>query len=489
MKNMTVANITAAVGGKYVGPEGLMKLKIAGVGTDSRKIEPGYLYVPFRGEKVDGHSFIPQVFEKGAMLTLTETPLEELFPTKNLMPYILVKSTPQALKDLAAFYRQQLDCTIVGVTGSVGKTSTKEMIASVLSQRFCVQKTQGNFNNEVGLPLTIFSIGEEHEVAVVEMGISEFGEMSRLGAIARPDICVITNIGVAHLEMLGSRDGILKAKTEVIEFIHPDGTLILNGDDDKLAMVKQVRDCGNRSVEYYGVGADGVLGAEKKAYATNLSPVGTEGICAHYHVEDEEFDAKISIPGEHNVYNGLAAALVGRRLGMTMEEIREGLTKATTIQGRNNRLVLGDITVLDDCYNANPISVKASLDVLSHATGRKIAVLGDMGELGADEVQMHAEVGTYAAQKGIDLLCCVGKLSQHMAEAARKSSAAMAEDGNKENGKMVVRHFMTKEEVMTEFASLVKAGDTVLVKASHFMQFEKIVDELKAIGQSQTVVK
>lgn len=479
MKNMTVANITKAVQGTYVGPDNLLETEIAGVVTDSRKVESGYIYVPFRGERVDGHSFIPQVFEKGALVTLTEEPLEELFSTRNLMPYILVESAPQALKDLAAFYRQQLDCTIVGVTGSVGKTSTKEMIASVLSQHFCVQKTQGNFNNEVGLPLTIFSIGEEHQVAVVEMGISEFGEMSRLGAIAKPDICVITNIGVAHLEMLGTRDGILQAKTEVVDYINPKGTLILNGDDDKLSTIMQVRDCGERIVEFYGVGAESEYGITKQAYAQNLSPVGTEGIQAHYNVQGTEFDAMISIPGEHNVYNAMAASLVGARLGMSMEEIRAGITKATTIQGRNNRLVVNGITIIDDCYNANPVSMKASLDVLNNAPGRKIAILGDMGELGTDEINMHAEVGTYAVQKGVDFLLCSGGLSVHMADAAKEALCHVKKPEGNINPAMKVMHFSGKEELVTFLLGELKEGDTVLVKASHFMQYEKIVQQLQ----------
>lgn len=481
MRNMTIANIAKAVNGTYVGPENIINTEITGVVTDSRKVEPGYLYVPFRGERVDGHSFIPQVFEKGALLTLTEEPLEELFATRNLMPYILVESTPQALKDLAAFYRQQLDCTIVGVTGSVGKTSTKEMIASVLSQHFCVQKTQGNFNNEVGLPLTIFSIGEEHQVAVVEMGISEFGEMSRLGAIARPDICVITNIGVAHLEMLGTRDGILKAKTEVVEYIHPKGTLILNGDDDKLATIMQVRDCGERCVEFYGVDAASEFGITKQAYAQSLRPVGTEGIEAHYHVQGMEFDAMISIPGEHNVYNALAASLVGVRLGMSIEEIQAGIVQATTIQGRNNRIVVNGITIIDDCYNANPVSMKASLDVLNNASGRKIAVLGDMGELGTDEINMHAEVGTYAALKGVDYLLCSGELSVHMSEAAKEALSDVKKPEGNVNPAMKVLHFSGKEELLAFLLNELKDGDTVLVKASHFMQYEKIVQQLQTM--------
>lgn len=461
MKNMTIANIISAVSGSYTGPKEILEQTISGVVTDSRKVAEGYLYIPFRGAKADGHDFIPKAFEQGALCVLSEEPLEMRFPTKNIMPYILVKSCAQALKDIAAFYRQQLTCKIVGVTGSVGKTSTKEMIASVLQERFKVQKTQGNFNNEIGLPLTICSIGEEHEVAVVEMGISEFGEMSRLGAIARPDICVMTNIGVAHLETLGSRDGILKAKTEIIDYVHPAGLLILNGDDDKLATVSQVRNCGDRILEYYGVGKESLHGIDKTAFATQIRPVGTEGIAATYSIAGETFEATIPIPGEHNVQNALAAALVGKALGMTTVEIQAGISKAATIQGRNNRFVVNGVTIIDDCYNANPVSMKASLDVLCNAPGRKIAVLGDMGELGIHENEMHEEVAQYAIDKGVDMLLCTGALSNNMLV------------DNK------VAHFDTKEELTKAILKEVKEGDTVLIKASHFMQYETIVEALK----------
>ena len=220
-------NIAKACEGTYVGDEELLSSVITGAVKDSRKVEPGYLFIPIRGERVDGHSFIPDVFEKGALIVLSEQELDA--PSG---PYIRVESTTEAMQKLAAFYREALDIKVVGITGSVGKTSTKEMIASVLSRKYQVLKTAGNYNNEIGLPLTIFQIRREHQVAVLEMGISDFGEMHRLAVMSQPDICVITNIGLCHLENLGTRDGILKAKTEVFAHMQPDGTVILNGDDD-----------------------------------------------------------------------------------------------------------------------------------------------------------------------------------------------------------------------------------------------------------------
>ena len=237
MKNMTLEHIAQACGGTYIGEECDRKKEIQGAVIDSRLVEEGYLFIPIRGARVDGHDFIPAVFEKGALAVLSERRLEH--PAG---PYILVDSTEEAMKQIAAFYRRSLDIKVVGITGSVGKTSTKEMIASVLSEKYRVLKTEGNLNNEIGLPLTIFKIREEHQVAVLEMGISEFGEMHRLAEMAQPDICVITNIGLCHLENLITRDGILKAKTESFEHLAPDGIAVLNGDDDKL--------CAKKAAEY-----------------------------------------------------------------------------------------------------------------------------------------------------------------------------------------------------------------------------------------------
>ena len=234
MKNLTIKNLTEVCSGIYHGPENIMDREVSSITTDSRKIEKDSLFVPIVGERVDAHRFIEDVMSKGALVTLSERELKNAD-----FPYIQINSSLQAVKDIAEFYLKQLQIPVVGITGSVGKTSTKEVIASVLKEKYRTLKTQGNFNNELGLPLTVFRLREEDQIAVLEMGISDFGEMSRLTKIARPDTCVITNIGTCHLENLGDRDGVLKAKTEIFKCMNPEGHIVLNGDDDKLASVSE----------------------------------------------------------------------------------------------------------------------------------------------------------------------------------------------------------------------------------------------------------
>ncbi len=461
MKNMTLENIEKACGGRYIGTEAEKKTEVLGVVIDSRQVESGYLFVAIPGEKVDGHKFIPDVFAKGAAAVLSEQQLED--PAG---PYILVESTTKALRDLAEYYRKSLDIKVVGITGSVGKTSTKEMIASVLSEKYRVLKTEGNYNNEIGLPLTIFKIRAEHEVAVLEMGISEFGEMHRLATMANPDICVITNIGLCHLENLKTRDGILKAMTESFAHLKKDGIAILNGDDDKLSTVRQV---GDKEPVFYGMEEKMEYreDAKKSVYATGVENLGLYGMQARIHTPEGERDVRIPIPGEHNVYNALAATAVGLSLGLSLDQISSGILKAKTIGGRTNLLNTGSMTVIDDCYNANPVSMKASIDVLATAEGRKIAVLGDMGELGENEKKLHYEVGEYLAKKEIDVLFCAGELSEEIAKAAQKESKTCE-----------VYYFKTRDALLEQLLPFLKKGDTVLVKASHFMEYPKIVKAL-----------
>lgn len=470
MPNMTLANIAKACEGTYIGDEDKKQAVIEGAVTDSRQVGTNYLFIPIKGERVDGHCFIPDVFEKGALAVLSEHELEH--PAG---PYILVDSATEAMKKLAAFYREGLDIKVVGITGSVGKTSTKEMIASVLSQKYSVLKTAGNFNNEIGLPLTIFNIREEHQVAVLEMGISDFGEMHRLSAMAQPDICVITNIGLCHLENLGTRDGILKAKTECFEHMRSDGTVILNGDDDKLCTRTEVH---GKPAIFYGFGQEPQLSTEmvpmaaKSIYATDVRNLGLEGMQAHIYTPEGDFLAHIPIPGEHNVYNALAGTAVGLQLGLTLQEIQQGIASTQTISGRTNVIHTGGMTVIDDCYNANPVSMKASIEVLAHTTGRRIAVLGDMGELGENEQALHYSVGEAVGRSGIDVLFCAGKLA---AEYARAAAAG--------NVKGQIYCYDTVAEMLPELLDFVKEGDAILVKASHFMEFPQIVEALKKQGE------
>lgn len=452
MENITLEQILNCCGGQYFGKKEDLKKEVTGIVTDSRKILPGNLFVPLKGEKTDGHNYIPHVLEAGALASLSEMEL-----AGNPGNYILVESALKTMQKIAAFYRSYLGLKVVGITGSVGKTSTKEMIASVLKERYKVHKTAGNYNNHIGLPLTIFGLKKEHEVGVLEMGISDFGEMHTLASMANPDICVITNIGLCHLENLKTRDGILKAKTECFYHMRENGIAILNGLDDKLNTIKEV----NGAVPvFYGREGD-------CAYAADVTDLGLLGIRIKLHLNGEVREVTIPIPGAHNIYNALAAACVGHALGMRLEEICRGIESVETIGGRSNLIHVKGLTIIDDCYNANPVSMEDSIDVLSKAVGRKIAVLGDMGELGKEEKELHAQVGAYLSKKNIDYLFCTGELSRELAREARK------------NPMCTVTHFTSKEELIPALLQEVKEGDTILVKASHFMEYPEIVLALK----------
>lgn len=459
MKNMTINNIAEACKGKLCGDNG-NSAEAKCVVIDSRKIEPGGIFIAAKGERVDGHDFIMQVAEKGALAVVCERE-----PENCSVPFILVEDSFQALKDIAEFYRKQLSIPVIGITGSVGKTSTKEMIASVISEGFHVLKTEGNFNNEIGLPLTVLQIRPEHEAAVLEMGISDFGEMHRLSKIARPDICVMTNIGQCHLENLGTREGILQAKSEIFDFMNPEGYIFVNGDDDMLVKVKAK---GSHEPVHFG------LNPSNEVYASNIINKGLLGSEAVLHMDLEVFPVEIPLPGGHMVYNALAAAAVGKCMGLTRKQIQDGIARVQAVGGRSHVIALPSRTVIDDCYNANPVSMKAALDLLIMALGRKVAILGDMFELGEKEKEMHEDIGGYAIQKGIDVLICTGKLSRYMYESALKRQQAMTAQRKTE-----IYYFKTREEMLEELRKILKPGDSILIKASHGMQFEKVVEYLK----------
>ena len=405
MKHMTLREITAACGGTYFGDVEHEAKEVSSVVIDSRKVEKDSLFIAIRGARADGHTFIPQTIKDGALCAVSE---EDLGAVSH--PYILVDSCEQALKDIAEHYRRSLDIKVVGISGSVGKTSTKEMIASVLSQKYNVLKTAGNFNNEIGLPLTIFNIREEHEIAVLEMGISHFGEMTRLAKIARPDIC----------ENLKNRDGILKAKTEMFAYMNPEGYIILNGDDDKLAGYAP-----ENKVEptYFG------LDEARPFHALHIEDRGMRGTMVTFVTPDSSFTAHISVPGGHMVHNALAATAVGYALGMTDRQIKAGIEALVPLAGRGRLVETEKFAIIDDCYNANPASMKSSLDVLAKAEERKVAILGDMFELGENEINLHHEIGAYAVEIGIDVLVCIGSLSKHMAAGAEKAVTQNKHDG------------------------------------------------------------
>lgn len=454
MKNLTPKNIAECCGGTFFGDPSILDREISAIVRDSRETVVGCLFAAIKGERVDGHDFIPKVMADGAMLVLTER--EE---TGREWPCILVESTLKALQDIARFYLAGLPVRVVSVTGSVGKTSTKEMIASVLAQKFRTKKTQGNFNNELGLPLTVFTLEEEDEIAVLEMGINHFGEMDVLGSIAPPDISVITNIGTCHLEFLGDRDGVFRAKTEIFRHLKPGARVILNGDDDKLAQVKEV---AGAAPVFYGIeNRSGV-------YADNIDFIGTEAVRCIIHVGEEAFSVRIPYPGLHMVMNALAAASVGMECGVLPAQIKAGI-ETLELPGGRFRIEDGkNCRIINDCYNANPMSMKAALKVLSESEDRKVAILGDMAELGDDELLYHREVGEYAASLPLDLILTVGPRAASVAEAAAEKNADLP-----------VIHFENIDALKRALPVLIREGDLVLVKASHSMAFEKVVDALK----------
>ena len=461
MKNMTLVNITKAAGGELCNALGRENEEAAGVVLDSRKVEKGYIFIATKGERVDGHTFIDSVMDKGALGVICEKA-----PIQPKGPYILVKDSFQALKDVATFYREQLDIKVVGITRSVGKTSTQEMIASTLATHYTALKTQGIYNNEVGLPLTVLRIRDE-QVAVLEMGISDFGEMHRLSRIAKPDVCVITNIGQCHLENLGTRDGILKAKTEIFKGMPDNGVAVLNGDDDKLCTVNEVH---GRKPIFFGI--DNTEGI----HAGNIISkglLGTEATLYNVPCADNitEFNINISVPGRHMVYNAMAAAAVGAALGLTSTQIAEGIASMETIAGRNNIIKTDRFLILDDCYNANPVSMKSSIDVISMAEGRKVCILGDMFELGKDEKLLHYQVGQYIAGSNIDLLITAGELALNIADGARDGNASCD-----------IYTFETRDELMDHLYGLLHDNDNILIKASHGMDFAAIVRMLNDSG-------
>ena len=453
MRNMTLSAIANACNGRLIGGEEFSTKEAAGVYLDSRQVGQDDIFIATVGERVDGHDYIDEVYAKGALAVICEKA-----PSAPKGPYILVENSLLALKLIAKWYRMQLDIKVVGITGSVGKTSTKEFVSSVLKQGYSVLKTEGNFNNEIGLPLTVLKIRDHHEIAVLEMGINQFGEMDRLSEIAKPDICVITNIGQCHLENLGSRQGILKAKSEIFNHMKVDGIACINGDDDMLSTLEVVK--GRKPLRFG-------MNTTNDFFATDVISKGLFGSSCKIHIGQNEFDVNIPLPGEHMIYNALAATAVATILNMTTEEKAAGIQAVQPVGGRSNIIRHKNWTIIDDCYNANPVSMKAAIDLLSMADTNKVAILGDMGELGTKENALHKEVGSYAATAKIDVLICVGKRSIHMHQGAAISGF----DGD-------LFYYETREELLAALPSLIKKQDTILVKASHSMGFENIVKTL-----------
>ena len=449
MKNFTVENVLRACGGKWLGEDAALGRELTAVTTDSRTVTPGCLFAAIPGERADGHDFIAQTLRSGAVCAICQRVPEGV--TGNL---ILVPDTVTALQAAAAFYRAQFDIPVLGITGSVGKTTAKEMTASVLGQHFRVHKTAGNFNNDLGVPITLFGLDETHEAAVVEMGVSHPGDMERLAEMVRPTMALYTVIGHAHLEFLKSREGILAEKSVMNRYLPGGGFVLCNGDDDLLSAMP----CAQRKLTF-GMGADCDVRAENVA----LLPDG--GTSCTVVLGPRRIDIRIPAYGEHMVYAALEGAAAGFVLGLSDEEIVHGIEAYEPVGRRARRVQTGHLTIIDDCYNANPTSVGSAIRSLSRCVGRKVCILGDMLELGDDARGLHYQTGELARACGIDLVLTAGPLASEIARGA----------GQPEHG------FAGREELIAALPGLLRRGDTVLVKASRSMRFEEITAALEAL--------
>ena len=458
MEALTLKQLLEAVNGTLLGSFDDLDATVFEVSTDSRNIAQGCLFIPLEGERFDGHSFIGSALEAGAVGCFTARERESYLPGKF---YIKVRSTQRALWDLARYYKKLFPVPFIAITGSVGKTTTKDMVAAVLGARFCVHKTEGNFNNDIGVPLTLLKLERKHQICVVEMGMDHAGEIDYLARLVEPDIALITNIGDSHIENLGSRENIFKAKCEILPHLKKGGLAILNGDDPLLATLK-----GTLPQRTVFVGS----GEGLDYTACDLNTDNNAHLSCRIKTPRSQFQADIPALGGHMIYPTLMAADVAEALSMAPDEIIRGIGAFLPTKMRMNIVrCKGDIVILNDAYNANPQSMRAAAAVLGDAQGRRrVAVVGDMKELGAGSEQFHRAVGHYFAQSGTDRLIAVGDLARFIAEGAKDAGLSQAD------------YFPTLDAAKNALSREVRAGVTILVKASRSMAFEKIVDFLLA---------
>jgi len=458
MQILGLKEIVEATKGKLIFGE--IYKEINGICTDSRKVAEGNLFIPIKGENFDGHEFIEDCFMKGAAASLTS---EDAYGVNAMEGKALIKveDTLAALGDIARYYRELFDIPLVGITGSVGKTSTKDMVSCVLRQKFNVLKTSGNFNNHIGLPLTVMNMERDHEAAVLEMGMSGLGEISYLTKIAKPKIAVITNIGMSHIEKLGSKQNILKAKMEIMEGLPDDGIVILNGDDSLLFGLKGFL---KYKTIYYGTEE----GLDLQAY--NVKSMGESGICFEVTIGNNDYKVHIPVPGTHNVYNALAAIAVGLNMGMSVESIIKGIASYSPANMRLNIIGNKGYKVINDAYNASPQSMESAIDVLKDTCegNRTIAVLGDMLEMGEWAYKAHVGVGKYVASKDINYLVTVGENGRSIAQGALEAGIPAER----------VFSFDDNDGAKQFLEDFVKAGDYILIKGSRGMKMEEIAQNL-----------
>lgn len=455
MIEKTLGQIAQMIGGQ-ISDEKFADIKIKGISTDSRTIDPGELYIPLVGEVFDGRIFIKECESKGAKAFFIDDPAK-INKTVSI-PYIKVEDTKKALQDLAAAYRDQLTCKVIAITGSNGKTTTKDLLHKVLSEKYKTQKTCGNLNNEIGVPKTVLSLDTDTEVAIIELGTDNFGDISLTSRMVKPHISMITNIGDSHLHNLKSRSGILKAKLEILEGMDDDGIFIYNIDDptmEKEVPTYQIK----QKVLSFG-------SSEKATFRINFEKSGPASI--RFSHGDDFY--QVPLMGEHNIYNAAAVVMISQMLGLDKKSIDNGFAKATSSQNRTELLEFDGFDVLDDSYKSNPQSLLAGLETAYMLQGykRKIVCLADMLELGENEVDLHRQVGRKIDSKKIDYCLFYGPLAKEMYEASLENFPP--------NRSLYFEH---KDELIEKLKSLVIGASLVFVKGSHGMHMEEIIEAIK----------
>ncbi|GAA0743772.1 UDP-N-acetylmuramoyl-tripeptide--D-alanyl-D-alanine ligase [Clostridium oceanicum] len=463
MEVITLKEVLEAVEGKLV-IKGETE-EYNSVSTDTRKIQKGDIFIALKGENFNGNKFTINAIESGASLCIVD---EICFKSEDVLnkSYIVkVKDTGKALLDLARYYKNKLNIKVIAITGSTGKTSTKDLVAATLSNNFKVFKTEGNFNNEIGLPLMVFKLDKSYDIAVLEMGMNHFGEIHRMAEVANPDIAIITNIGISHIENLGSRENILKAKLEITDFFGKDNLLILNGDNDILSTYK------NNDYKLYNIST--IDKSNSSFFAENINLSEKDGSFDIFEQGENKYkDFKIPVPGKHNVLNSLLAIACGKYFGMSYDEMQNGMKNLKSTSMRLDIIKKESFTIINDCYNASPDSMKAAIDVMKNVDGkRKILVLGDMLELGKESFNAHKSIGEYARKNGVEVIIAIGKFSN-----AYKEGFISSED------KKYFKQCETREEAFKYIENILQKRDIILVKASRSMRLEKIVDKLKNIN-------
>ena len=440
MATFTINELLKATGGTLFAPSDFGNPTVNGLTIDTRTLTPGMGYVAIRGETFDGHRFIPDAMEKGAVLSIsdTETPF----------PHIRVPNTVLAYQNIAKYHRERFDLPVVCITGSVGKTTTKEMVKAVLETTFCTHATVGNLNNQTGVPTTVLRLSEEHQVSVMELGTNHFGEIDAIARVAEPTICLFTNIGEAHIEFFGSRQGIFQGKTEMLRHMRSGGKIVANGDDDLLRTIP--------NAITYGL-SDGA-----QVRAVDLTDSGLDGVSFTAELFGKRLPVTLHVAGKHMVQNALAALCIAQLTGVPDDSAVAALSAFQPGAGRSEIVHTDRFTIIDGSYNCNPTSMEAALDVLKTAHGRRVCIFGDMFELGADAPAFHARIGAYAKCCGIDQLITVGSLAKY---AAFSDSPV----------------FDTVDALLDALPSLLKNGDTVLVKASFGMKLKRVVDAIKVM--------